>query len=69
MYTNLEFEELVNAVKSAWDEKIIEEYIIPIPSKETMGSLVRSVLENNYFKFNNKFYKQKIGVIMGSKCS
>ena len=53
----LEFEELVDAVKSAWDEKIIEDYIIPTPSKELMGSLVKFVLESNYFKFNNKFYK------------
>ena len=45
------------------------DYITPIPQKATIASLVRFVLENNFFTFNKKYYKQKIGASMGSKCS
>ena len=43
------------------------DYITPIPQKATIASLVRFVLENNFNK--KKYYKQKIGASMGSKCS
>lgn len=29
---------------------------------------LRFILNNNYFKFNNKFYKQILGIAMGSVC-
>ena len=37
------------------------------PSTDEITSLIRVVLENNYFKFENRFYLQKIGTAaMGS---
>ena len=64
MYTNLQFDELAGAVERAWDNINIYDYITPIPQKATIASLVRFVLENNFFTFNKKYYKQKIGASM-----
>ena len=46
MKTNYEFDELVNAVKQAWDKKIKTIILFP--------RFHRFALENNYFTFYNK---------------
>ena len=69
MYTNMHFNELISAVQNIWHTIDRNDYTCPIPSKGTISNLLRFVLENNYFTFNNKIYKQEIGASMGSKCS
>ena len=66
MYTNLAFNELLNAVGKAYanfDSKTKSD--IPCPSKDDLVYLLRLVLENNISEFNVKYYKQIIGAVMG----
>ena len=35
--------------------------------KETLVGLASLVLENNYFEFNDRFYRQKLGTAIGTK--
>lgn len=69
MYTNLQFNELRLAVEKAYGEATQGDYLVKLPHTETIVTLLSLVLENNYFEFNGKFYKQIIGASMGSKCS
>ena len=69
MYTNLEINEMVEAVGRAWDQLNSADYNIKVLNKNTIEILTRFILENNYFTFNNKYYRQVIGASMGSKCS
>ncbi|CAG2250305.1 unnamed protein product [Mytilus edulis] len=69
MYTNMEFNELIHSVGRAYSSAVKEDYPIKLPSCETIKSLVATVLKNNYFEFNDRYFVQKIGASMGSKCS
>ncbi|CAG2218755.1 unnamed protein product [Mytilus edulis] len=69
MYTNMEFNELIHSVGRAYNSAVKEDYPIKLPSCETIKSLVATVLKNNYFEFNDRYFVQKIGASMGSKCS
>ena len=70
MYTNLTFEELLDAVEKAYDPTIIQRWVdITCPDKEDMIDLLRIILENNFFEFNGKTYKQCIGTSIGSSVS
>ena len=40
-----------------------------VPFKNMMRDLVRIILGDNHFKFNNSPYTQKSGVAMGTKCA
>ena len=60
MYTNLEINEMVEAVGRAWDQLNSTDYNIKVPNKNTIEILTRFILENNYFTFNNKYYRQVI---------
>ncbi len=61
MYTNMQFDELITAVQMVWKNVDAKDYACPIPSEATMTNLLRFVLENNFFTFNDKIYKQNIG--------
>ncbi|CAG2203449.1 unnamed protein product [Mytilus edulis] len=69
MYTNMEFNELIHSVGRAYNSAVKEDYPIKLPSCETIKSLVATVLKNNYFEFNDRYFVQKICASMGSKCS
>lgn len=69
MYTNMEFDELIQSVQRAYNNVSQNDYSINIPSCETIVSLVSFVLKNNYFEFNDRYFVQTIGASMGSKCS
>ncbi|CAG2228467.1 unnamed protein product [Mytilus edulis] len=61
MYTNMEFNELIHSVGRAYNSAVKEDYPIKLPSCETIKSLVATVLKNNYFEFNDRYFVQKIG--------
>ena len=60
MYSNLEINEMVEAVGRAWDQLNSTDYNMKVPNKKTIEILTRFILENNYFTFNNKYYRQVI---------
>jgi hypothetical protein len=67
LYTNIIHEILINLFSDFFKDKI---------NIEDNGHLdfaafilfLKFILNNNYFKFNNKFYKQILGIAMGSVC-
>ena len=69
MYTNLEFNEIYLAIESALENMDINDYSIPVPPVKYLKDLLKLILENNEFFFNNKKYRQKIGVPMGGAAS
>lgn len=42
---------------------------LPYPDASDLVFLIKTALENNYFEFNGKYYKQIIGWAMGSTVS
>ena len=71
MYTNCPQKEAIDSVCDALEQAKSGLYTIPKPTrKHTQCLLVLElILGANVFEFNNKFYRQKIGVAMGSVCS
>ena len=60
------FDDLLGAVERAYNATNIQGRInIPCPDAEDLIFLLRCILDNNYFEFNNKVYKQTIGASMG----
>ena len=69
MYTNIEFDEILSAVRVAYENAHNSPSEIPYPETSDLVFLINTILENNYFEFNGKYYKQIIGVSMGSSAS
>ena len=66
MYTNMSFQELLDAVDRAYNRNIIQPLLdIHCPPKQDILDLLKIVLENNYFEFNGKTYRQVIGAPQG----
>lgn len=68
MYTNMEFDELLHSVEKAYlaDNSSLE---LPRPYSSDLIFFLRCILENNFFEFNGKYYKQIIGAAMGARPS
>lgn len=66
MYTNMEFNELLSSVNEAYTQANKTQLDIPYPNPEDLIFLLKCVLENNYFEFDGKYYKQIIGASMGA---
>ena len=69
MYTNMEFSELLTAVEEAYRNNEKEMCNLPYPDTNDLVFLIKTVLQNNFFEFNGKYYKQIIGCAMGSTVS
>ena len=69
MYTNLEFTEILSAVKTTLPNLDPNQYSINLPPKEIIIDLLQIILENNEFTFDGKIYKQILGVPMGGSAS
>ena len=69
MYTNMEFPELLSAVEEAYKTSIKPDKDLPYPDVSDLVFLIKTILENNYFEFNGKYYKQIIGCAMGCTVS
>ena len=67
MYTNMSFQELLDAVERMYNTDILQPMLeIQCPTNQDILYLLKIILENNYFEFNGKTYKQIIGAPMGS---
>ncbi|XP_053391470.1 uncharacterized protein LOC128554246 [Mercenaria mercenaria] len=62
LYTNIPHDDGINACKSFLQQNIHGRNL----STDEIACLIRLVLENNYFKFCEQFYLQKMGTAMGS---
>lgn len=69
MYTNLEITEILEASSRALETIDRRNFSIKIPTNDIILQLLRTILENNEFTFNEKTYRQKIGVPMGGSSS
>ena len=64
LYVNLPIQGIINAIKH-WlningnDKETIKQLI----------QIIQSIMEQNYFQYNNKFYQPKEGIAMGSPIS
>lgn len=65
LYTNIPLELAIKTINNNWN-KIKNFTNIPKPE---FTELIKFVLENTYFTYNNKIYYQKFGVPMGSPIS
>jgi hypothetical protein len=61
LYTNIPNEYGLRALK-----KVLEKRTIQIPSTSTILKLAELVLTENYFKFNDQYYQQTGGTMMGT---
>jgi hypothetical protein len=64
MYSNVPTDEVLQIFDFLCGQQIIEEKV-----RNDLRSLVKIVLEQNYFQFDNDFYSQEIGLAMGSPTS
>ena len=69
MYHNLTHEELINAVKNAWPTIADCNHQVTLPPREYILELLKIILENNEFIFDNRFFKTTTGVPMGNSLS
>jgi hypothetical protein len=67
LYTNIIHEILLNVFSEFFKDKIKIEENGHLDFQGFMLFL-KFILSNNYFKFNGKFYKQILGIAMGSSC-
>jgi hypothetical protein len=63
MYSNVPTDELLHIFDLLCEQSIGENM------KKDLRSLIKMVLEQNYFQFDNDFYSQEIGLAMGSPAS
>ena len=69
MYTSFEFDEILQATERALNNLDPADYELPVPPVEKILKLLEIIVKNNIFKFNNKMFRQILGVAMGSSCS
>lgn len=69
MYTNLEYSEIIEAVKRVTKNLICNNYPFQIPPIEDIIKSLEIILKNNEFTFNSKTYRQRTGVPMGGAAS
>ena len=65
LFTNVPIEDVLNFLESKIDSNQIS---LPIP-KTCFLELIKLCTNHNYFQFNEKFYRQKFGISMGSPLS
>ena len=63
------FAEIMDAVEQAYTNRIESDYTLPCPKPRSIGTLLKRVLENNFYECNDKCNRQIIGASMDSKCS
>jgi hypothetical protein len=64
MYTNIPTTQITDIVMSCMNNNNVNEDV-----KNEIGNLINIIIEQNYFQFNNKYYKQKGGLAMGAPTS
>ena len=66
MFTNCPINEILSAVRIAYDQFDKSDYKIKCPPTDDLINLLEMVLENNIFDFNGQLYKQNIGAAIGA---
>ena len=69
MYNNIEHGPAVEIVHETLLKHKNRTYNINRPNTDNLTELFKLVVQNNVFKFNGNYYKQEIGLAMGSKTS
>jgi hypothetical protein len=64
LYSNIDLKDCLEKITDFFTDKLDSENL----KIEVLHEILKIVLENNYFKYKDKFYKQKKGIAMGSKC-
>jgi hypothetical protein len=64
MYSNVPTDEVLHIFNLLCEQQSIGENV-----KKDLRSLIKIVLEQNYFQFKNDFYSQETGLAMGSPMS
>ena len=62
LYPSIPHEEGLEAIREALDRRVN-----PSVATDTLVELASLVLDNNYFEFDNKFYRQTLGTAIGTK--
>ena len=62
LYPSILHEEGLEAIREALDRRVN-----PSVATDTLVELASLVLDNNYFEFDNKFYRQTLGTAIGTK--
>ena len=62
LYPSIPHGEGLEAIREALDRREN-----PGAATETLVGLASLVLENNYFEFNDRFYRQKLGTAIGTR--
>ena len=68
MYTNIDHDMALKAASEAYNSRKIKYDIKPIPTRY-LTKLLEIILKNNTFRFNGIYFKQCIGLAMGSPAS
>ena len=68
MYTNIPLKEAITTNIEAYHTNSFPYEINKINTSD-FRDILKLVLENNFLEFNGNFYKERIGVAQGSKCS
>ena len=66
MYTNMKFNELIKAVDEALPQEVSCPRLEKTILKTHIVQLLKILLTNKYFLFDNKLYYQTIGVSIGA---
>lgn len=69
MYNNLLQSPAISIIQTAFEKEVYRKYDIKRPDTKYITGLFELVIRNNVFKFAGDFYKQEIGLAMGSKVS
>jgi len=64
MYTNIPNHELLSIIDTACNNNLVEERL-----KRDIIHLLKSIIEQNYFQFEDLIYKQNEGLAMGAPTS
>ena len=64
LYSNINHDDCLFILTDFFRDKLDSEHI----KIEGFHSILKIVLNNNFFKFNNKFFKQTLGIAMGAIC-
>jgi hypothetical protein len=64
LYSNIDHEACINNLTDFFKDKLESEHI----NIKGFCVFIKLILNYNFFKYNNKYFKQKLGIAMGSIC-
>jgi hypothetical protein len=62
LYTNIKLDDALNIITEFAKDKINESYI----TIQGFNSILKLFFDSNIFEYNNEYYRQKVGIGMGS---